>query len=93
LGKNPIPEAIRLIEAITNWEPKYQQKYSHSFMKPLIGLGALEAGFPYKPSVCPPPSCSLYLDIRTLPGTKPVEILRELEDVVNQCKPRCEVEV
>ena len=85
-GQDPIDKMMRVFEAIRDWEPDYQRRHPHPFIQPRIGIGAIRGGLPYKPSKCPAPDCSLYLDIRVLPGQSFLETGRELEAVLDALK-------
>jgi acetylornithine deacetylase/succinyl-diaminopimelate desuccinylase-like protein len=78
---DPIPKAIRLFEAIKEWEPEYQQRHPHPFMKLLVSVGGIYGGMPYKPSMTPS-YCSLYLHVNTLPDQEIPGVKRELEELV-----------
>jgi acetylornithine deacetylase len=85
-GLDPIEKMLRVFEAIKRWEPAYQRRHPHPFIQPRIGIGAIQGGLPYKPSKCPAPECSLYLDIRVLPGQSFLETRHELEAVLDALK-------
>src|SRR3990167_278962 len=72
-------QAFRVAQAIQDWEKEYQRKYRHKFMLPTIQIGAVEGGNPFKPGT--KPLTELYVILKTLPGTAPMEIQRELESV------------
>jgi acetylornithine deacetylase len=85
-GLDPIEKMMRVFEAIKNWEPVFQQRHPHPLIQPRVGIGAIQGGLPYKPSKCPAPECSLYVDIRVLPGQSFLETIRELEAVLDELK-------
>ncbi|MGH7773199.1 MAG: M20 family metallopeptidase [Candidatus Binatia bacterium] len=72
-------QAFKVAQAIQDWEKEYQQKYKHPFMLPTIQIGAVEGGNPFKPGT--KPVTELYVIVKTLPGTPPMAIKRELEAV------------
>lgn len=74
-------KAIRVRRAILDWEPEYQKRHQHPLMKPLIGVGAIHGGYPFKPSVTPG-YCNLYVHINMIPGQSILGVKRELEDVI-----------
>ena len=86
LGIDALEKMLHVIKAVKKWEPQYQRKYSHDFMKPMVGIGAIQAGYPFKPAICPPPYCHLFLDVRTLPGVTPMEIRENLENLLCKVK-------
>jgi acetylornithine deacetylase/succinyl-diaminopimelate desuccinylase-like protein len=83
-GIDPIAKMEALLPIIRRWEEHYQKRHPHPFMLPLVGVGAIDGGLPFKPSVCPAPSCHLYLHITTIPGTKPRTVYLELEQVLKE---------
>jgi len=76
----------RVVAALKAWEPVYRQRHSHPFMEARIGIGAIQGGYPYKPSKCPAPLCNLYVDLRLVPGQSFIETKRELEAVLDELK-------
>jgi acetylornithine deacetylase len=85
-GIDPIEKMTRVIVALKAWEPIYQRQHPHAFMEPRIGIGAIQGGYPYKPSKCPAPFCNLYVDLRLVPGQSFIETKRELEAVIEDLK-------
>lgn len=82
-GIDAIEKMVAVREALKNWEEIYKLKYKHPLMTPRIGIGAIEGGYPFKPSICPAAICNLYVDIRTIPGVNPMEIRQELESLLS----------
>src|SRR3990172_5392660 len=78
-AENFVLKAFKVAQAIQDWEKEYQKKYQHPFMLPTIQIGAVEGGNPFKPGTRP--LTELYVILKTLPGTAPMEIQRELESV------------
>lgn len=83
-GIDPIAKMEALLPVIRRWEERYQKRHPHPFMLPLVGVGAIEGGYPFKPSICPAPLCHLYIHITTIPGTKPMTVYQELEAVLKE---------
>lgn len=83
-GIDAIAKMVSLVPALRRWEETYQKRHPHPLMLPLIGIGAVEGGFPFKPSICPSPFCYLYIHVTTIPGTKPMTVYRELEAVLQE---------
>ena len=76
-----IPRAFRLHAAIGRWEVEFQKRHPHPYMKPLINVGAIYGGYPYKPSLTAG-FCNLYVHINTIPGQDILGVQRELEAVI-----------
>jgi acetylornithine deacetylase len=78
---DPMPKAFRVYRALEEWEPVYQARHPHPHMKPLIGIGGIYGGFPYKPSMTPP-FCNLYVHVNMVPGQSILGVQREIEEVI-----------
>jgi len=78
-AENFVIQAFKVAAAIQGWEKEYQQKYKHPFMLPTIQIGAIEGGNPFKPGTRP--VTQLFVILKTLPGTPPMAIQRDLEAV------------
>lgn len=78
--------AAKVAQAIQDWEKEYQRKYRHKFMLPTVQIGAIEGGNPFKPGTRP--TTDIYVIVKTLPGTAPMAIKRELEAVCAKVQKR-----
>lgn len=78
--------AAKVAEAIQSWEREYQRKYKHKFMLPTVQIGAIEGGNPFKPGTRP--TTDIFVIVKTLPGTPPMAIKRELEAVCARVQKR-----
>ena len=78
-AENFVLKALDVAQAIQDWEKRYQRKYRHPFMLPTVQIGAIEGGNPFKPGTRP--VTNIYVIVKTLPGTPPMAIQRELEAV------------
>jgi acetylornithine deacetylase/succinyl-diaminopimelate desuccinylase-like protein len=81
-AENFVLQAGKVAQAIQDWEKEYQQKFKHPFMLPTVQIGAIEGGNPFKPGT--QPAASLYVIVKTLPGTPTMAIQRELETVCDR---------
>ncbi len=78
--------AMKVAEAVQAWEKEYQRKYTHKFMLPTVQIGAIEGGNPFKPGTRP--TTDIFVIVKTLPGTHPSAIKRELEAVCEKVRKR-----
>ncbi len=76
--------AAKVAQAIQEWERDYQHKYTHKFMLPTVQIGAIEGGNPFKPGTRP--TTDIFVIVKTLPGTPPLAIKRELEKVCDKMR-------
>lgn len=78
--------AAKIAQAIQDWEKDYQKKYKHKFMLPTVQIGAIEGGNPFKPGTRP--TTDIFVIVKTLPGTPPLAIKREIEAVCDKVRKR-----
>jgi acetylornithine deacetylase/succinyl-diaminopimelate desuccinylase-like protein len=83
---NAIVKMTKIIEAIERWGAQFEAKYVYESptgpLYPKVNIGAIEGGAPYRPNYFPG-VCAIYLDIRTPPQIRPVQIKYELEKTLN----------
>ena len=79
--KNAISRSTAIIEALNRWIPEYQGKNAVGDFTPQVNIAAIEGGWPWR-GARTPDSCSIYIDVRTLPDVLPVHVLREVRGVV-----------
>ena len=78
---DPFPKAFRVHQALSDWEAEYQQRHPHPYMKPLIGVGGIYGGYPYKPSITPA-FCNLYVHVNMVPGQSIPATKHEIEELI-----------
>jgi acetylornithine deacetylase/succinyl-diaminopimelate desuccinylase-like protein len=78
--------ACKVAQAIQDWEKEYQRKYPHKFMLPTVQIGAIDGGNAFKPGTRP--TTDIFVIVKTLPGTPPLAIKRELEAVCEKVRKR-----
>jgi acetylornithine deacetylase/succinyl-diaminopimelate desuccinylase-like protein len=78
--------ACKMAQAIQDWEKEYQRKYPHKFMLPTVQIGAIEGGNPFKPGTRP--TTDIFVIVKMLPGTPPLAIKRDLEQVCERVRKR-----
>lgn len=83
-GVDPILKMQKVMDAIRAWEPELKRLHPHPFMDARLGIGAIEGGQPFKPSRCPAPSCSIFVDLRIPPPSKAIDVKRELQCVLDR---------
>lgn len=95
-SKNAILKATALIPLFEEWAKDYEVRYKTRFeggtVLPKASIGAIRAGLPYQ-IIRPPEVCSLYVDVRLIPGANPLDIKEELLHVLADGNIEGEVEV
>ncbi|MBI2848548.1 MAG: M20/M25/M40 family metallo-hydrolase [Chloroflexi bacterium] len=82
LGINAIEKAFAIVEGLRKWDPVYVEKHPFDSglgtLTPHVNVGAVEGGYPYKPTYVSG-ICNLYVDLRVTPAMTAQEALGELE--------------
>ncbi len=81
LEKNAILHAGLVLNALNEWIDKYRSKHAIGDFRPKVNIAAIEGGWPWR-GARSPDSCSIYMDVRTVPGVWPVEVYREVREVI-----------
>lgn len=87
-GVDPIEKMQAVMDALRAWEPELKRLYPHPLMDTRLGIGAIRGGLPYKPSRCPAPDCTAYIDLRIPPPFRSVDVRREIEAVLQELRSR-----
>lgn len=91
---NAIVRAAKVVEAIEQWGRKYEVERTRTVeagrIVPKVTVGAIRGGLPYRPNRTAP-LCKIYVDIRIPPGDDPLQIERELTEVIHSVEPRATV--
>lgn len=82
---NAILRMMRIVAKVDAWAERFERERVYASANgpilPKITVGSIHGGAPYRPNYHPG-VCSLYLDVRTPPGLRPVEVERELRSVL-----------
>lgn len=81
-GTNAIEVMARVIERLQAWIPGYRSRNSAGGVEPGVNLGAIRGGWPWRASRSPI-YCSLYVDVRIMPGQFLADVQEELRDLVS----------
>jgi acetylornithine deacetylase/succinyl-diaminopimelate desuccinylase-like protein len=83
--KNAIVKMAHLLIALETWADRYEAENRYETpcgrMEPRVTLGAIDGGLPYKPNYRPA-IANVYVDVRIPPNRTPLDVKRELEEVV-----------
>ncbi|MBI4199013.1 MAG: M20/M25/M40 family metallo-hydrolase [Chloroflexi bacterium] len=86
-AKNAILDMYKVIEEIEAWAKEYSRQTTEEMQSPQASIGAIEAGWPYKPSAIPG-VCQIYVDVRILPEVAPNSIRREFGEVLGRARAK-----
>ena len=84
---NPIVHAAEVIIALEKWFPEYTARHSYERYEPQAVIGAIKAGWDFKPSFTPA-ACDLYVDMRITPDMAPLQASRELSEPLNRVRAK-----
>lgn len=94
--ENAVVAMLPVLQALDRWGARYQEERRYVFaggeIVPKVNIGAIEGGSPIKPNYSPA-VCHAYVDVRVPPGTKPLEVFREVEAVVAETGVPVEVDM
>jgi acetylornithine deacetylase/succinyl-diaminopimelate desuccinylase-like protein len=84
---NTILQMNRIISAIENWIPSYQERFAFRGVKPTVNVGSIEGGWPWRASRTPH-FCNLYVDVRFPPRFHPLDVKQEIAGVLREVSTR-----
>lgn len=79
--RNAINKARVILDAIHDWIPDYVQRNALGDFHPRVNLSAIEGGWTWR-GARTPENCAIYLDVRTLPDTLPMQAFNEVREMV-----------
>lgn len=92
--RNPILGLPALIEGLERWFPEYTARNSSGQVAPQASIGAVEAGWTYKPTFVPA-AADVYIDVRLSPRTPPEEARAQFGraiDAIREANPGLDLE-
>jgi acetylornithine deacetylase/succinyl-diaminopimelate desuccinylase-like protein len=85
ITQNAILESIKVLTALESWADQYTERHTEGLIEPQVAIGAIEGGWPYKPSYMPA-ICHIYLDVRLNPRTTVMQVQREFSEIIDRIK-------
>jgi acetylornithine deacetylase/succinyl-diaminopimelate desuccinylase-like protein len=79
--KNPIMDATVVIQELEDWFSLYTERNRSGLVAPQGVVGAIEGGWPHKPSFIPA-TCTFYVDLRVSPRTETMAVKRQFADAL-----------
>jgi acetylornithine deacetylase/succinyl-diaminopimelate desuccinylase-like protein len=93
---NAVLKMMKIIQAVDGWAADFEKRcvYQSAIgpIIPKVNIGAIQGGAPFRPNYFPG-VCSLYVDVRTPPGIRPVEVQRELKEVLAETGIKFEMDM
>src|SRR4030095_2873704 len=95
-ASSAILKMMRVVQAIEGWAAEFEQAHvyssAHGPIVPKVNIGAIQGGAPFRPNYYPG-VCSLYIDVRTPPSLRPLEVQRELQAAMSKLGLEYELEM
>jgi acetylornithine deacetylase len=73
-GIDALDKGMFVLDALRKWEPEFEKLVADAKIGARLTVGAIEGGYPFKPSIAPAPMCDVFVDLRYPPGHSVVEI-------------------
>ena len=83
---SPIRRAAAIAEALMAWRERFIARYRHAAIEPRVAISAIEGGLPFR-AARSAQSCSIYVDVRTVPDQPLMSARDELVEVVRTLDP------
>ena len=78
---NAIMKSRAVLDALDGWIADYRKRSAIGNFSPNVNIAAINGGWAWR-GARTPDSCSIYVDVRTTPDTRPLEILAEMRALV-----------
>ncbi|MEE8109622.1 MAG: M20/M25/M40 family metallo-hydrolase [bacterium] len=95
-SQNAVVKMSTLIEPLEAWARRYEKAHTYKFgaglLVPKVNIGSIMGGAPFKPNFSPA-VCNLYVEAFTAPGTRPLDVLREAQEAIQESGVETEVEL
>ncbi|MGH7825915.1 MAG: M20 family metallopeptidase [Candidatus Binatia bacterium] len=93
---NAVLQMMKVVQTVDAWAADFEKRgvYQSAIgpIIPKVNIGAIHGGAPFRPNYYPG-ICSLYVDVRTPPGLRPLEVQRELKEALSKLGVKYEMEM
>jgi acetylornithine deacetylase/succinyl-diaminopimelate desuccinylase-like protein len=91
-----ILKMMKVLQAVDTWAAEFEKAHvyasAHGSIVPKVNIGAIQGGAPFRPNYYPG-VCSIYLDVRTPPELRPIQVQRELKAALSKVGVEYDVEM
>jgi len=81
--QNAISNSTLVLDALRQWMPEYIERNAIGDWRPKVNIAAIEGGWPWR-GARTPDTCTIYLDVRTMPDMLPVAVYREVRELIRE---------
>jgi acetylornithine deacetylase/succinyl-diaminopimelate desuccinylase-like protein len=93
---NAVLRMMTLVQAVDGWAADFEKRciYQSAIgpLLPKVNIGAIQGGAPFRPNYFPG-VCSLYIDVRTPPELRAVQVRRELKAALSKTGIKFDIEM
>jgi acetylornithine deacetylase/succinyl-diaminopimelate desuccinylase-like protein len=93
---NAILKMVKVLQAVDAWAAEFERAHvyasAHGAIVPKVNIGAIQGGAPFRPNYYPG-VCSIYLDVRTPPELRPLQVQRELKAALSKLDVEYEIDM
>src|SRR5215470_14056314 len=91
-----ILKMVKVLQAVDAWAAEFERAHvyasAHGAIVPKVNIGAIQGGAPFRPNYYPG-VCSIYLDVRTPPELRPLQVQRELKAALSKLDVEYEIDM
>ena len=95
-ASSAILKMIKVLQAVDSWAGEFERAHvyasPHGPLVPKVNIGSIQGGAPFRPNYYPG-VCSIYVDVRTPPELRPVQVQRELRAMLANLGIEYEIEM
>ena len=91
-----ILKMVKVLQAVDSWAAEFERAHvyqsPHGAIVPKVNIGSIQGGAPFRPNYYPG-VCSIYVDVRTPPELRPVQVQHELKEALAKLGLEYEIEM
>jgi acetylornithine deacetylase/succinyl-diaminopimelate desuccinylase-like protein len=91
-----ILKMVKMLQTVDSWAAEFERAHvyqsPHGTIVPKVNIGSIQGGAPFRPNYYPG-VCSIYVDVRTPPELRPVQVQHELKDALAKLGLEYEIEM
>jgi acetylornithine deacetylase/succinyl-diaminopimelate desuccinylase-like protein len=95
-ASSAILKMVKVLQAVDAWAAEFERAHvyasPHGPIVPKVNIGSIQGGAPFRPNYYPG-VCSIYVDVRTPPELRPVQVQRELRAALGKLGVEYEIEM
>jgi acetylornithine deacetylase/succinyl-diaminopimelate desuccinylase-like protein len=95
-ASSAILKMVKVLQAVDTWAAEFERAHvyasPHGQIVPKVNIGSIQGGAPFRPNYYPG-VCSIYVDVRTPPELRPVQVQRELRAALGKLGVEYEIEM